>query len=398
MYLDDVDDGSLEVLEPFREAGVVTVLPSSSVSGINKLLAEKENQIKRQQVIYDDALRLLQRVSCRYRGVGSPAAIRPCTVNELEAYYSHDAFVNPIDRRHKKIPPESLVGPQWLAVTSSIAQRARRVTNAGQRFSVPRSPHDIWLAVLDSDEFIVTTMADTPSRRPCITEFLQTLRDSHGALGIPWRDFYPNSVLEPHGSLQLWNLTRTRRLQLDDKVSRRGDIQGTLSMPKFITNVCKFFLPIIVDAPYFAAYVRQVRFTVAVDIHSPFLLAPFAFMDERGVRINEQRNEKGILVHDFGPHAGRRIWNHHFMGRSLEALAWKGVRQYLDDGGGGNHRSSQGMFGTVARMNALQANVTNHLGTVRDGTAWKYGREFMLTVLFGLRPPGPENQTITKQL
>jgi hypothetical protein len=41
------------------------------------------------------------------------------------------------------------------------------------------------------------------------------------------------------------------------------------------------------------------------------------------------------------------------------------------------------VLGTVTGMNAFDANVTSHLGVVRDGSAWTWGREFMLTMLFG---------------
>ena len=86
----------------------------------------------------------------------------------------------------------------------------------------------------------------------------------------------------------------------------------------------------------------QVRFTVACDVHYPFLLPPYALLDEgRAIIDLEAKNGKGVAVHDFGPHEGRRLWSFHFFGRSLEALAWKGVRQNLDDAGGGNVRSSQ---------------------------------------------------------
>jgi hypothetical protein len=89
------------------------------------------------------------------------------------------------------------------------------------------------------------------------------------------------------------------------------------------------------------------------------------------------------MLHDFGPHEGRRVWNHHYFGRSLEALAWKGVRQSFNDIGGGNWRSSRSMLGTATGMNIRDAASSAQLGAVRDSTAWAHGREFMLRMLVG---------------
>ena len=129
----------------------------------------------------------------------------------------------------------------------------------------------------------------------------------------------------------------------------------------------------------------QVRFTKAVDIHYPFLLPPFLYTDEGGGHIDwSAKNDKGVLVHDFGPHEGRRVWNHHYIGRSLEALAWKGVQQVSDDIGGGNARSSRSMLGTIIGMNIRDAANASQLGVMRDAVAWKRGRGFMLRLLFGV--------------
>ena len=139
----------------------------------------------------------------------------------------------------------------------------------------------------------------------------------------------------------------------------------------------------------------QVRFTIGADVHYPFLLAPYLLLDEGQGFIDWQaKNEKGVMVHDFGPHERRRLWNYHFFGRSLEALAWKGVRQTLDDTGGGNVRSSQSMLGTIKGMNARDVSPQSHIGVVRDGSAWEYGREFMLTMLIGPRTALNEDRSI----
>jgi hypothetical protein len=131
-----------------------------------------------------------------------------------------------------------------------------------------------------------------------------------------------------------------------------------------------------------------VRFTVAVDVHFPFLLPQFRYLDEGGAHIDWRvTNAKGVVVHDFGVHDGRKLWNHHYIGRSLEALAWKGVRQVVDDTGGGNARSMRSMLGTVIGMNIRDAEDETQLGAIRDAVAWMQGREFMLRVLLGVGPP-----------
>ncbi len=121
------------------------------------------------------------------------------------------------------------------------------------------------------------------------------------------------------------------------------------------------------------------------------MLSPFVYLDEGGGHIDwRSKNDLGVIVHDFGPHEGRRVWNHHYIGRSLEALAWKGVRQVSDDVGGGNARSSRSMLGTIIGMNIRDAANATQLGVTRDALAWKRGRGFMLRLLFGKDPGAAE--------
>ena len=131
-----------------------------------------------------------------------------------------------------------------------------------------------------------------------------------------------------------------------------------------------------------------------MDVHYPYLLEPYAYLDETGRVIQwGTKNDKGVLVHNFGPHEGRRIWNHHYFGRSMEALVWKGVRQNLDDTGAGNVRSSRSMVGTITSMNGQDYSAASRVGLVRNTTAWDSGREFLLTVLFGPKPALPPTGT-----
>lgn len=81
-----------------------------------------------------------------------------------------------------------------------------------------------------------------------MSAFLLSISTTHAAFGAPWLHMFPNDVLERHGSILLRDLNR--RLAQPD----------TVTMSKYITNV---------------------RYTVAVDVHYPFLLEPFSLLDER---------------------------------------------------------------------------------------------------------------------
>ena len=105
----------------------------------------------------------------------------------------------------------------------------------------------------------------------------------------------------------------------------------------------------------------------------------------------ERRNSKGVVEHEFGLHDGRRVWNHHYVARSLEASVWKGVRQVLDDFGNGNARTSRSMLGVALGVDAPDKSPTlptEEPQAIRDDSAWRQGRQFMLTVLFGPPPHG----------
>ena len=64
---------------------------------------------------------------------------------------------------------------------------------------------------------------------------------------------------------------------------------------------------------------------------------------------------------------------------SRQATVWKGVRQVLDDFGGGNARSSRSMLGVALGADSLKTEV------IVDDSLWRQSRSFMLTVLFGPR-------------
>ena len=83
-----------------------------------------------------------------------------------------------------------------------------------------------------------------------MTNFMAELATSHAALGVPWRFFLPSHVLEPRGALVLRLNTRHKKLT--------GD-----SLLKYIANV---------------------RYTAAVDVHHPIVMAPFACLDEGGMK------------------------------------------------------------------------------------------------------------------
>lgn len=126
----------------------------------------------------------------------------------------------------------------------------------------------------------------------------------------------------------------------------------------------------------------------------------------------EYRDVWGVSEHDFGSHEGRQVWNYHFASRSLEvrnaallgrdalltpvqnfaqASVWKGVRQVLDDTGRGNWRSTHAMLGVALGGDVQDKSRSlprDEPQAIRDDTAWRQGRAFMLTVLFGPAPTG----------
>lgn len=130
---------------------------------------------------------------------------------------------------------------------------------------VPLVTHTLWLAVPDSDEFMARLergagvvpsasmssaprAVQVPQAGYCMTSFMSNTSTTHAALGVPWLQMLPNSVLEQRGSILLRDLTR--HVVYADSVS---------SMSKYLTNV---------------------RYTRAVDVHYPFLVKPFALLDE----------------------------------------------------------------------------------------------------------------------
>lgn len=157
---------------------------------------------------------MLQRVACRYRGVGSPFAARytPCTAEELTTYYEKitkeprppsapggtrtpsfvDPYARPLDSKgapilgsawsqrvwnklqqderksQKRRPPIPSVPPPVDAfktvngrrVRPSVKEQLEAATRmAAQRIildtPVPPVSHTLWLAAPDSDEFMV---------------------------------------------------------------------------------------------------------------------------------------------------------------------------------------------------------------------------------------------------
>ena len=126
----------------------------------------------------------------------------------------------------------------------------------------------------------------------------------------------------------------------------------------------------------------------------------------------EYRDAWGVSEHDFGSHEGRQVWNYHFASRSLEvryiallergvllsrvhsvaqASVWKGVRQVLDDTGRGNWRSTHAMLEVALGGDSPDKSRSlprNEPQAIRDDNAWRQGRNFMLTVLFGPAPEG----------
>ena len=87
-----------------------------------------------------------------------------------------------------------------------------------------------------------------PAEGVCMSAFMSSISKTHAAFGAPWLSMYPNDVLERHRSILLRDLTR------------RPANPESVTMSKYLTNV---------------------RYTVAVDVHYPFLLEPFALLDER---------------------------------------------------------------------------------------------------------------------
>ena len=76
---------------------------------------------------------------------------------------------------------------------------------------------------------------------------------------------------------------------------------------------------------------------------------------------------------------------------SCQAAVWKGVRQGLDDYGGGNLRSSKSVLDVALRVDLPDKSLSlppEEPQAIRDDSAWRQGRAFMLTVLFGPAPQG----------
>ena len=76
---------------------------------------------------------------------------------------------------------------------------------------------------------------------------------------------------------------------------------------------------------------------------------------------------------------------------SCQAAVWKGVRQGLDDYGGGNLRSSKSVLDVALRVDLPDKSLSlppEEPQAIRDDSAWRQGRAFMLTVLFGPAPEG----------
>ena len=67
------------------------------------------------------------------------------------------------------------------------------------------------------------------------------------------------------------------------------------------------------------------------------------------------------------------------------------MRQGLDDYGGGNLRSSKSVLDVALRVDLPDKSLSLSLDepqAIRDDAAWRQGRAFMLTVLFGPAPQG----------
>lgn len=113
----------------------------------------------------------LQRVACRYRGVGSPfaAELAPCTTEELTAYYTKitkasdpPSFVDPASRPTDR-KGRAKLGSAWSHSVKHERNKNRRppppaksdaaVTPVNE--PVPPVTHTLWLAAPDSDEFMV---------------------------------------------------------------------------------------------------------------------------------------------------------------------------------------------------------------------------------------------------
>jgi hypothetical protein len=201
-----------------------------------------------------------------------------------------------------------------------------------------------------------------------MTNFMAGLASSHAALGVPWRFFLPVHVLEQRGALVLRLNTRHRKLTENSHLK----------------------------------YIANVRYTAAVDVHHPIVMAPFACLDEGGMMLlpscvfeftasrlpahlsadkgfidPDKHNSKGLRAHNFGSHEGRRLWMHHYSMRSLEAALWKGLRQSIDDVGRGSVKTVEQM------LLGVRGGDSNVNASVFDDTAWRQGRGFLSLVLFG---------------
>jgi hypothetical protein len=342
VYLEDPDDGTLLALQPFIGAGVASVFFTADVPGVAAAVAEKANQAKRQQAVYDHALLSLQKVACRYRGRGGLSNVAECSSSELRSYYgsrSDASFVNPYERR-AGINGSFLAGPEYLAnaVWRNAASLRGKSGDAAEAVISPTA-HGLWLAPLDSDEFFVV------NGQQCLPTVLHHFRASHPALGVPWTKVVPNGVLQPRDTLLLQSLTRRRR-----EMSPKGTM-------KYIVNV---------------------QFAVALDIHFPILQTPHVMRDEGGNPIDTTLKEDDAhVLHNWGSNKERRVSLLHFHLRSLEAAVFKGARQVVDDVGAGNIRS------TATMLDFLNRALIEESLVVHDTATWLGGRQFMLTVLFG---------------
>ena len=189
------------VLAPFIGASLVTAIHTLTVPGIAESVDQLESQVYRQMLVYDFTLATLQRIACRYRGNGSPfdPNIQPCSTAELTTYYaSLEAqasgqlprsvpFVDP-SARPTDAQGSPLRGHKWVqrfranfvmkpipsrmpqfdsrkavkgrmvrpsldeqAAAAAYAAAGRKIIN----FKVPPTTHTLWLALPDSDEFMV---------------------------------------------------------------------------------------------------------------------------------------------------------------------------------------------------------------------------------------------------
>lgn len=366
VYYEDPSDGTLAALEPFIGASLVTPFLTATIPGMPA--AHDGDPIKRQQAVFDHALLLLQKTACRYRGAGSPTAVLMCSADELKHFYGSGGkrkqpglFVDPYQRQRRvaktSLDSSELVGPEWISLqerlsTAKDSTDLLRQEQPARRF-VPhwQAPHHVWLAVADPHDYVVT------SDGSCMTDVLRSLAGTHAAIGLPAREFLPNSILDPNNALLTWNLTRLRRSHFGNESVLRG------YMPRYITNV---------------------RFTVAANLDRPIVQSPFSFLDESGSIIHGRaKNGDSVVSHDFGSNAGRKAWVHRYAAYSLEDLVWKDFRRVVLDPRTTGNRSSVG-----GRVDFNIRDLSEFsLDADRDSAAWEYSKEFVLRVLLGVEAP-----------